>query len=97
MTQELEEQQRIVYELKDQLRSLEADRVRIIEQIKILEARLAVQDLRNKVRVAAEENDQLRAKKDELQDKLESQEGASTSEEQVQIAPEQEESPRKFF
>ena len=98
MSQELEEQQRITHELKEQLRSLEADRVRIIEQIRILEAKLAVQELRDKVRAATEENDQLRAKKEELQDKLESQEGnQSTSEEQVQVPPSQEESPRKFF
>lgn len=100
MSQELEEQQRLTYELKEQLRSLGADRVRITEQMRILEAKLVVQELRNQVTVMAEENNQLRARKQKLQEKLESQEKTSTSEEaeeQVQFAPSQEEPPRTHF
>lgn len=100
MSQELEEQQRLTYELKEQLRSLGADRVRITEQMRILEAKLVVQELRNQVTVMAEENNQLRARKQKLQEKLESQEKTSTSEEaeeQVQFAPRQEEPPRTHF
>jgi regulator of replication initiation timing len=100
MSQELEEQQRLTNELKEQLRSLEADRVRITEQIKILEAKLVVQELRNQVTVITEENNQLQARKHKLQEKLESQEKTSTSEEaeeQVQVAQSQEENPRTIF
>lgn len=100
MSQELEEQQRLTYELKEQLQSLGADRVRITEQMRILEAKLVVQELRNQVTVMAEENNQLRARKQKLQEKLESQEKTSTSEEaeeQVQFAPSQEEPPRTHF
>lgn len=100
MSQELEEQRRNTTELKEQLRSLEADRVRITEQIKILEAKLAVQGLRNQVTVMTEENNQLRAKKQKLQETLESQEKTPTSEEaeeQVQVTASQEEPPRTIF
>jgi len=92
MSQELEEQQRLSCELKEQLRSLEADRVRITEQIKIIEAKLLVQELRSKVRVKAEEINQLRARKQELEDRLESEEKKIlVPEEQVQVTLSQEE------
>lgn len=94
MSQELEEQQRITNELEEQLRSLTADRVRITEQIKIIEAKLSVQGLRAKVKAAIEENNKLRAKKQELESRLESQLGLSTFKEQMQIKPSLEESPR---
>ena len=94
MSQELEEQQRITNELEEQLRSLTADRVRITEQIKIIEAKLSVQGLRAKVKAAIEENNKLRAKKQELENRLESQLGLSTFKEQMQIKPSLEESPR---
>lgn len=100
MSQELEEQQRLTDELKEQLRSLEADRIRITEQIKILEAKLVVRELRNQVKVRTEENNQLQARKQKLKEKLESQEETSTSEEaegQIQAAPSQEEPPRTIF
>jgi len=91
MSQELEEQQRLSYELKEQLRSLEADRVRITEQIGIIEAKLLVQELRNKVRVKTEEINQLRVRKQELEERLKSGEKTSVPEEQMHIAPSQEE------
>ena len=94
MSQELEEQQRITNELEEQLRSLTADRVRITEQIKIIEAKLSVQGLRAKIKAAIEENNKLRAKKQELESRLESQLGLSTFKEHMQIKPSLEESPR---
>jgi len=100
MSQELEEQQRLTDELKEQLRLLAADCVRITEQIRILEAKLVVQEFRNQVTVMTEENNQLRAKKQELKEKLESQEKTSTSEEveeQVQVAPRKEEPSHTIF
>ena len=99
MSEELEEQQRITYELKDKLRSLEADRVCITEQIKILEAKLLVQELLGKIKVATEENDRLQAKKQELERRLESHQEILTSKEQVQVQAlmNREESQREFF
>jgi predicted nuclease with TOPRIM domain len=92
MSQELEEQQRISRELKEQLRSLEAERVRITEQIRIIEAKLLVQELRNKVKVKTEEINQLRVRKQELEERLESKETTPVIEEQIQVTPRQEES-----
>lgn len=97
MSREIEEQQGLTYELKEQLRSLEPERVRITEQIRILEAKLVVEELRDKVRVKTEEINQLRAKKQELEEKLKSREKTPASEEQVQFAPSQEEPPRTHF
>lgn len=70
MSLELEEQQRIAYELKEQLRSLEADRMRITEQIRVIEAKLVVQELRVRVKLKSDEVDQLRKKKRELEERL---------------------------
>jgi len=97
MSKEIEEQQQFAYELKEQLRSLEADRVRITEQIKAIEAKLIVQELRDKVRVKREEINQLRAKKQELEEKLKSPEKAPAPEEQMQFTPSQEDPPRTHF
>ena len=97
MSKEIEEQQQFAYELKEQLRSLESDRVRITEQIKAIEAKLIVQELRDKVRVKREEINQLRAKKQELEEKLKSPEKAPAPEEQMQFTPSQEEPPRTHF
>jgi len=96
MSQELEEQQRLTDEIKEQLRLLAAERVRITEQIKILEAKLVVQELRKQVTVMTEENNQLRAKLQRLREKLDSQEKTSTSEEQV-LVPSREEPQRAYF
>jgi len=97
MSREIEEQQGLTYELKEQLRSLEPERVRITEQIRILEAKLVVEELRDKVRVKTEEINQLRAKKQELEEKLKSREKTPAPEEQVQFAPSQEEPTRTHF
>ncbi|MCW3980073.1 MAG: hypothetical protein NWF11_01200 [Candidatus Bathyarchaeota archaeon] len=94
MSKELEEQQRLTYELKDQLRSLEADRIRITEQIRIIEAKLMVQELRDAVRVKTEAIKELRVKKQELEEKLRSREILTTPEEQVEFIPSQEENQR---
>jgi len=97
MSKEIEDQQRLTHEFKEQLRSLEAERVRITEQINILEAKLVVQEMRDKVRVKTEEINQLRAKKQELEEKLKSREKIPAPEEHVQFVPSQEELPRKHF
>jgi len=97
MSKEIEEQQQLTYELKEQLRSLDADRVRITEQIKALEAKMIVQELRDKVRVKKEEINQLQARKQELEEKLKSPEKTPAPEEQMQFAPSQEEPPRTHF
>ncbi len=96
MSQELEEQERVTHELKEKLRSLESDRVSINEQIKILEAKLLVQELRGKIRAAVDENMRLQAKKQELEKKLESQREVLASREHMRVAANQE-PPRKFF
>ena len=97
MSQELDEQQRITYELREQLRSLEAERVRINELIKILEAKLVVQDLREEVRVKTEIVNQLRIRRQELEEKLGRSEVVPASETQIQPTPNQEEPSREFF
>jgi len=97
MSKEIEEQQQLTYELKEQLRSLEADSMRITEQIKILEAKLVVQEFRDKVRVKKEEINQLQARKQELEEKLKSPEKTLAPEEQIQFTPSQEEPPRTHF
>lgn len=97
MSKEIEEQQQLTYELKEQLRSLEADSMRTTEQIKILEAKLVVQEFRDKVRVKKEEINQLQARKQELEEKLKSPEKTPAPEEQMQFTPSQEEPPRTHF
>lgn len=97
MSLELEEQQRIAYDLKEQLRSLEADRVRITEQIRIIEAKLLVQELRVKVKVKSEEVDQLRRKKQELEERLQSGRSTPPGGAQVQAAPRPQDPPRVQF
>ncbi|MCW4052227.1 MAG: hypothetical protein NWE78_03320 [Candidatus Bathyarchaeota archaeon] len=97
MSKELEEQQRITYELKDQLRSLEADRIRITEQIRIIEGKLVVQELRDAVRVKTEAIKELRVKKQKLEEKLRSREISITPEKQVEFIPSQEENQHTQF
>jgi predicted nuclease with TOPRIM domain len=97
MSLELEEQQRVAYDLKEQLRSLEADRVRITEQIRIIEAKLLVQELRVKVKVKSEEVDQLRRKKQELEERLHSDASPPIQRDPVQAAPHPEDPPRVQF
>lgn len=97
MSKELEEQQRITYELKDQLRSLEADRIRITEQIRIIEAKLVVQELRDAVRVKTQVIKELRVKKQELEEKLRSRESPPPAQEQMTFLPTQQENQRAHF
>ena len=97
MSQDLEEQQRLTHELKEQLRTLEDDRVRITQQISILEAKLVVQELRDKVRIKTEVINGLQAKKLELEEKLQPREKTLIPEEQVEFTPDQEEVQRTHF
>ncbi len=97
MSQDLEEQQRLTHELKEQLRTLEDDRVRITQQISILEAKLVVQELRDKVRIKTEVINGLQAKKLELEEKLQPREKNLIPEEQVEFTPGQEEVQRTHF
>jgi len=98
MSKELEEQQRLTLELKDQLRSLEADRIRITEQIRIIEAKLVVQELRDAVRVKTEVIKELRVKKQELEEKLRPRESPPpAAQEQMTFLPTQEENQRAHF
>lgn len=96
MSLELEEQQRIAYDLKEQLRSLEADRVRITEQIRVIEAKLVVQELRVKVKLKGDEVSQLRKKKQELEERLNAGDSVPTADEPKQ-ALSQVEPPRVQF
>lgn len=96
MSSELEEQQRRVYELKEQLQSMEKDEKDLTEKVRILETKVVVQDLQDKIKVKSEAIDQLRFKAKELEGKLRS-EKASPAGEQVQIAETQEQKPREFF
>jgi len=97
MSQDLEEQQRLTHELKEHLRTLEDDRVRITQQISILEAKLVVQELRDKVRIKTEVINGLQAKKLELEEKLQPREKTLIPEEQVEFTPDQEEVQRTHF
>jgi hypothetical protein len=97
MSQDLEEQQRLTHELKEQLRTLEDDRLRITQQIGILEAKLMVQELRDKVRIKTEVVNELQARKQELEEKLQSRETTLIPQEQVDLTPNQEEIQRSHF
>jgi len=101
MSQEIEGQQRLTLELREQLRSLEDERVRITEQIQVLEVKLEVQELRDQVTMKTEVVKRLRARKQELEGKLrlseETPAQTQAPEEQVQLASSQEESSRSHF
>jgi predicted nuclease with TOPRIM domain len=97
MSLEHEEQQKTTYELKEQLRSLEADRVCINEQIKILEAKLVIQELRDRIKLAVEENNRLRVKKRDLEQKLELQQRSSIVNNQRQASSDQGQPSQIFF
>jgi hypothetical protein len=97
MSQDLEEQQRLTHELKEHLRTLEDDRLRVTQQIGILEAKLVVQELRDKVRIKTEVVNELQARKKELEEKLQSRENTLIPQEQVDLIPNQEEIQRSHF
>jgi len=94
MSQEFEEQQRLAYELKEQLKSLEDEEKSLIERVKILEAKLEVQNLLDKVRAKRETNGQLRDRIKELEERLKSREKPPI---QAQLASQQEGIPREHF
>ncbi len=102
MNQELEEQQRIAVELKDQLQTLEMERSTLTEKINIVEAKLEVYDLQSKVQLKRAVVDQLKGKLTELEERL-LQKGSPQEpkiiEEQPQIESKQEtvNAQRRFF
>ena len=102
MNQELEEQQRIAVELKDQLQTLETERSTLTEKINIVEAKLEVHELRNKVQLKKAVVNQLKGKLTELEEKL-NQKGSPQEttiiEEQPHIESKQEavNAQRRFF
>jgi predicted nuclease with TOPRIM domain len=102
MTQELEEQQRIAIELKEELQVLEMERQAITDKINVAEAKLEVHNLRNKVDVKKAIVSQLKSKLTELEEKLKTNinpQESSLIQEQPQEEPEQKpiEVPRKYF
>ena len=96
MSAELEEQQRLVYELKEQYKSMEQEEKDLNEKTRILEAKLVVEDLREKIKVKSEAINQLHSRVKELEGKLGSEETIST-EEQAQMNTPPERKPRQYF
>jgi len=96
MNPELEEQQKLVCELKDQLQSMEKEEKKLTENVRLLETKLVVQDLQDKIKVKSEAINQLRNKATELEEKLRSK-TLTPVEEQIQPEPLKEETPRQFF
>lgn len=98
MSQELEEQQRIIVELREKLQYLETERLTITEKIKVAEAKIEAQELQEKVKIKSVVVDQLRIKLSELENKLRPEESA-VIEEAPQIVEQQEEQARErtFF
>lgn len=82
MNPEIEEQQRLASQFKDQLSSMEEEERRLNERIMMLEAKLVVQELQSKVKVKRDVINQLQNRISELEAKLE-----NTDE---MIAPQQE-------
>ncbi len=107
MNSELEEQQTIVRELKEQLQLMEKDEKELTEKVKLLETKLVVQDLRAKIKAKRDTITRLRNRATELEEKLKSttpttieeqiQPMPTPVEEQIQPTPPQEEAPRQFF
>lgn len=96
MNPELEEQQKLVCELKDQLQSIEKEEKELTENVRLLETKLVVQDLQEKIKVKSEAINQLRNKATELEEKLRFK-TATPVQEQMQPEPTKEEAPRQFF
>jgi len=71
MNSEIEEQQRLASQFKDQLSSMEEEERRLNERIMLLEAKLVVQELQNKVKVKRDVINQLQTRISELEAKLE--------------------------
>lgn len=96
MSAKLEEQQRLVYELKEQFQSMEQEEKDLNEKSRILEAKLVIKDLREKIKVKSEAINQLRNRVKELEGKLGSKETVPAKE-QAQMNTPPEEKPRRFF
>ena len=96
MSAKLEEQQRLVYELKEQFQSMEQEEKDLNEKSRILEAKLVVKDLREKIKVKSEAINQLHNRVKELEGKLGSGETVPAKE-QAQMNTPPEEKPRRFF
>jgi len=96
MNPQLEEQQKLVCDLKDQLQSMEIEEKELTEKVRTLETKLVVQDLQDKIKVKSEAISQLRSKATELEEKLKSK-TTTQVQEQIQPAPSHEETPRQFF
>jgi hypothetical protein len=109
MNPELEEQQKLVFDLKEKLQSMETEEKDLTEKVRVLETKLVVQDLQGKVKVKSEAIDQLRSKVEELEEKLKSNKKPETEEalpkdEEMQLVqpqevapPQEEEKTRRFF
>jgi hypothetical protein len=96
MSQELEEQQRLASNLKEQLQSMEDEERMLTEKIRVLDAKLVVQELQDKVKVKSEGINQLRDRVKMLEEKLRSPQKAPV-EEQPQIISPEEKAQRQFF
>ena len=72
MSHELEEQQRLAYELREQLKSMEIEERTLDEKVKTLEAKIVVQDLLEQVKAKREVLNQLRNRIEELESKIKS-------------------------
>ena len=96
MSHELEEQQRLAVSLKEQLQSMEDEERMLTERIRVVEAKLVVQELQDKVRVKGEAIDQLRDRVKMLEEKLRTPK-KSSAEEQPQIITPEEKAQRQFF
>ena len=96
MSAELEEQQRLVYELKEQYRSMEQEEKDLNEKTRILETKLVVEDLREKIKLKSEAINQLHSRVKELEGKLGPEETIPT-EEQAQMNTPPERKPRQYF
>lgn len=94
LNSELEEQQRLAYELTEQIKSMEDDEKNLLERVKVLEAKLQVQGLLEKVEAKRVVVNQLRNRVSELEGRLKNREGSPLQE---QVAPPQEEKVRKHF
>lgn len=96
MSSELEEQQRLACELKEQLQAMEEEERTLREKIGVLEAKHVVKDLYSKVKVKREALNQLRNRMKELEEKLEPVDVAFSGEPQQDI-PQEKEPSRHFF
>jgi len=67
MNSELEEQQRLAYELTEQLKSMEDEEKTLLEKVKVIEAKLQVQGLLERVEAKRVTVNQLRNRISELE------------------------------